>query len=1058
MKKTSDLWLYLQPTLKKLIIELKIAILVLMVSVTAAFAADTSPSDLTSIISGTELQQKQITGKVTGSDNSPLVGVTVVVKGTTLGTLTDMNGNFSISVPQDAKTLSFSFVGMSMQEFEIGNQLIFNVIMEESAIGLEEVVVVGFGTQKKINLTGSVSAVKVDETISSRTLSNVSSGLSGLLPGLAVSQNSGMAGRDDVSMLIRGVGSVNNADPLIVVDGMPDVNINRLNMNDIESISVLKDASSAAIYGSRAANGVILITTKTGTGMKETRFNVSTSYASSEPTSKYEGSVMADYPRALTLHNVATGAHTLYSNLLFRDGTIDQWMALGMIDPLRFPNTDWWNVMMRDGQVANINVSAEGGSENSNFFVSVGVMDERGMQVGNDYKRYNARFNYDHKLRHNMNIGTRFGGNWTKFDYSGIDGPNSDIFFSVAGITPYDPESGHFGGVMAYNESAMAYNPYFRYVNDITNRTRQEANTSVYLNWTPVKGLTGRIEYAMNYYYQFSKDAPIPMQSWNFQTNNFGSRVFVQENAGASGSMLNGFKSNLNAQLNYNTVINENHDIRALLVYSTEYWYARSLSGSRQSRLHPSLSEIDAALTEVQSASGDLSTEGLVSYIGRFNYVGFGKYLFEANFRYDGSSRFAEERQFGLFPSASIGWIFTKEDFIAPFTDKFLTTGKFRFSYGGLGNNSGVGRYEQKETLETATYIIDQKIITGFVNSKMINRNLSWETTYVMNVGLDLGFLNNKLSAELDYYDRLTVDMIRPSDLSLHISGAYDAPRQNIGELRNRGVEGNFTWRDKAGDISYSINLNASFNRNRLEKWNEYLGRGASYFINMPLNFLYIYQDIGIAQTWQDIYNATPQGARPGDLLRVDINGDGQITGEDQKAFPQFGTNRPNSTFGLHSNVAWKGIDVGIFFQGSQGRKDIRRNRWYGQVSSINESRYAFSWYQWTNPWNYDNRDGAWPRLTDDKISGSGGSNNLSTNFWLQDLTFVRLKNIQLGYSIPEQALGKIGVNSLRVYFSGENLLTFTKYKALDDPEKQGEASNIYPILKTLTFGINISF
>lgn len=1057
MKKTSELWLYLQPTLQKLIIKLKIAVLVLVVSVTTAFAANVYSNDLKAFESVTELQQRQITGKVTGSDNAPLIGVTVVVKGTTLGTLTDSNGNFSISIPQDAKILSFSFVGMSTQEMEISNQLVFNVRMEEAAIGLDEVVVVGYGTQKKINLTGSVSAVKVDETISSRTLSNVSAGLSGLLPGLAVSQNSGMAGRNDVSMLIRGVGSVNNADPLIVVDGMPDVDINRINMNDIESISVLKDASSAAIYGSRAANGVILITTKTGTGMKETRFNVSSSYASSKPTSKYEGSVMADYPRALTLQNAATGTFTLYSNLLFRDGTIDQWMALGMIDPLRFPNTDWWNVMMRDGQVANINVSAEGGSDNSNFFVSVGVMDEKGMQVGNDYKRYNARFNYDHKLRHNMNIGTRFGGNWTKFDYSGIDGPNTDIFFSIAGITPYDPVSGHFGGVMAYNESAMAYNPYFRYVDDITHRWRQEANTSAYLNWTPLKGLTGRIEYALNYYYQFSKNAAIPMQSWNFQTNDFGSRVFVQENAGASGSMLNGYKTNLNAQLNYNTVINENHDIRALIVYSTEYWYNRSLSGSRQSRLHPSLSEIDAALEEVQSASGDLNTEGLESYIGRFNYVGFGKYLFEANFRYDGSSRFASGRQFGFFPSASIGWIFTKENFISPITDRFLTSGKFRFSYGGLGNNSGVGRYEQKETLETANYIMDQSIVSGFVNSKMINRNLSWETTYVMNVGLDLGFLNNRLSTEFDYYDRLTVDMIRPSDLSLHISGAYVAPRQNIGELRNRGVEGNFTWRDRTGELSYSINFNASYNRNRLEKWNEYLGRGTT-FINMPLDFLYIYQDIGIAQSWQDIFNATPQDARPGDLLRVDINGDGQITGEDQKAFPQYSTNRPNTTFGLNSNFAWKGIDLGIFFQGSQGRENIRRNRWWGQVSGINESRYAFSWYQWNNAWNYDNRDGGWPRLTDDKISGSGGNNNLSTNFWLQNLTFIRLKNIQLGYSIPEPAIRKLGIKSLRIYFSGENLLTFTTYKALDDPEKQGDASNIYPILKTATYGINISF
>jgi TonB-linked SusC/RagA family outer membrane protein len=1001
-------------------------------------------------------QQRTVSGKVTDSDGQPLPGVTVVVKGTTTGTVTNTDGNFSLTIPNDAETLQFSFIGMRTQEVSIDDRTSFTVVMEIETIGLEEVVAIGYGTQKKVNLTGSVSAVKVDEVMTSRSVGNVSTGLTGMLPGLSVSTNTGMAGRNNVSLLIRGVGTVNNAEPLIVVDGMPDVDINRINMNDIESVSVLKDAASSAVYGSRAANGVILITTKTGKGVEETRIRVNSSYSVSQPVKAI--AFMPDYPRSLSLTNTAAAWHIRPQNFVFKDGTIDQWMALGMIDPLRYPNTDWWDVIMRDGTTLNHNVSAQGSTDRSNFFVSGGVMDEKGLQIGNDYSRYNTRFNYDYKLRHNMNIGTRFAANWTNYEFSLSEGFNDDgsagddIQYAVAGITPYDPETGHFGGVMAYNESAQAYNPYTRYINQKTFRERQEINPSIYWDWSPAEGLTARIDYAINYYHEFSKSAPIPNRSWNFQTEQYGARVYVQPSAGVSNTMNNGYKTNFSSRLNYFTVIKENHEISAMAVYSNEYWHNRRLSGSRNDRLHPSLTEIDAALEDVQSASGNLNTEGLESYIGRINYVGFNKYLLEANFRYDGSSRFSEGSQYGFFPSASVGWIFTMEEFISPFTDQFMTIGKFRFSYGGLGNNSGVGRYEQKETLETNNYIIDGNIVKGFVNSKMINLNLSWETTYVMNIGIDLGFLDNRLTTEIDYYDRLTVDMLRPSEMSLHLTGAYDAPRQNIGELRNKGIEGNFTWRDNFGALKYTINFNASHNRNRLEKWNEYLGRGTT-FINMPLDFLYAYEDIGIAQTWQEIYNYAPQNARPGDIIRLDLNGDGQISGEDRKAYPQWTTNRPNTDFALRSNFVWKGIDLGIFFQGSAGRRDTWLNIY--NATTIQEARQAMTYEHLTHPWNHDNRDASWPRIVERNISDAGSNRNTQT-FWLDNMTFLRLKNVQLGYNIPRQAISKIGLNDIRVYFSGENLVTFTKYRGLD-PEKQGDPNDAYPILKSFTFGINVT-
>ncbi len=1001
-----------------------------------------------------EIQRKTITGQIKDAYGDPIPGVTVIIKGSTTGAISNLDGNFSLDNVSPDDRLVFSFIGMKSEELSVGSRSVFNIVLHEDSFGVDEVVVVGYGTQKKVNLTGAVANIRVDDAISSRTLSSVSAGLSGLLPGLAISQNSGMAGRNDVSLLVRGVGSVNNTNPLIVVDGMPDVDINRLNMNDIESVSVLKDASSSAVYGSRAANGVILITTKTGRGMKETRFNVSSSYALSTPANSL--SFMADYPRALTLHNQAASAHVLPQNLLFRDGTIDQWMALGMIDPFRYPNTDWWDIILRNGKVVRHNVSAQGGTDKSNFYVSVGVMEETGLQIGNDYSRYNARFNYDYALRHNMNIGTRFGGSWSNYTYALSQGYTSggggDLTYAIAGITPFDPETGYFGGVMAYNESSQAFNPYTRYMNDITKAERQEINPGVFWDWTPVNGLTARLDYALNYYHQFTKNAPIPNRAYNFQTEEFGARVYVHQNAGASNTMNNGYKANFTSRVNYDTILKGNHDIGLLFVYSNEYWHDRTLSGSRNDRLHPTLTEIDAALTEVQTASGGLTTEGLESYIGRLNYVGFDKYLFEANFRYDGSSRFAQGRQYSFFPSASLGWIFTRESFVSSITDRFMTSGKFRFSYGGLGNNSGVGRYEQKETLETNNYIIDGNIVRGFVNSKMINLDLSWETTSVLNMGLDMAFLNNRLTTEFDYYDRHTVDMLRPSEMSLHLTGAYRAPRQNIGELRNRGVEANITWRDKVNELRYTVNFNVSHNKNRLEKWNEYLGRGTT-FINMPLGFVYSYMDTGVAQTWQDIYNATPQDARPGDLLRLDVNGDGQITAEDRVAYPEYTSARPNTHFGLNSTLNWKGFDLGMLIQGSAGRKDFWLND-YNQIR-MDEARYAFSWNHWNNPWTYDNREGIWPRMVQSNISDAG-NNRVSSTFWLDDMSFVRLKNVQLGYTFTQAQIRRFGVHSIRIYGSGENLFTITKFRGLD-PEKQGSSNDAYPLLRSFTFGINVS-
>jgi len=999
-------------------------------------------------------QTIKVTGKVISSDKADIEFVTVNVKGSKEMAVTNAQGLFSINASNSSK-LIFSLVGFKSVEISANLTPMLVTLFPQTEL-LNDVVVVGYGSQKKVNLVGALSTVKVDEKLFSRALPNLSSGLAGLVPGLQAVQSSGMAGSNNASLLIRGLGTVNGASPLIVVDGMPDVDINRININDVETISVLKDATSSSVYGARAANGVILITTRTGKGAKKTSLNFTSNSSLVAPTKGQD--FMNDYPRSLTVQQRRTAANTLAGNQLFKMGTVDEWMARGMIDPVKYPNTDIWDVILRTGAYQNYNLSATGGGENSNFYISVGMKDELGLQINNNFKQYNARFNFDSKVKSNMNVGFRFNGNWSLFQYALTEGfsdsdpantAGNDIQYAIAGVLPFNPKSGYYGGVMAYGEDPQAYNPYTVYINNLTKRNRQEINTSMYYDWTPIAGLTARVDYALNYYNQFTLGAPMPNQAYNFQTESFGSRTYVGANAGVSNGTSTGYKTMLNGRLNYVKKFGKDHDIAALFVYNEEYWYDRSQGSSRNDRLYPTLTEIDAALTDIQSTSGSSSAEGLQSYIGRFNYTAFNKYLFEANFRVDGSSKFVPESRNSFFPSVALGWKFTDEKFLDKIKGNWLTNGKLRVSYGSLGNNSGVGRYEQKETLSTLNYVVGTSVQRGFANSKMINRFLTWEKTTVMNIGLDLTMLNNRLNVSLDYYDRLTTDMNRPSEFSTILTAAYNPPpRTNIGNLRNRGVEADISWKDRVGKFQYGVSINASYNRSNLELWNQLLLKGNT-FIGMPYHFVYSYLERGIAQTWQDIYNAAPQGASPGDILIEDLNGDGRITAEDRKAFDNSNNDRPTTNFALNTFVAYKGFDFTIFLQGSAGRKDF----WLNNYNSTNfaASRYAASWDHWNNTWSWDNRDVLLPRL------GASSNSRITSTYWLQDMSFLRVKNIQLGYTIPSKILAKMGVSKFRLVGSVENLGTLTSYKGLD-PEKQADDNNVYPINKSYSIAVNLSF
>ena len=1009
-------------------------------------------------IGSVSAQQAKITGTVKDNTGETIIGANVTIKGGTGGTITDIDGHFSIDASTNA-TLVISFIGYTTQEVALKGKTNIVVTLNEDSQALDEVIVIGYGTQKKVNLTGSVSAVKIDEAIASRSISNVSSGLSGLVPGLVVNQSTGFAGSDGASLKVRGLGSINNSDPLIVVDGMPDVDINRINMNDIESISVLKDAASSAVYGSRAANGVILITTKNGLGQSKAKITYNGSYAWASPVEFYD--YMNDYSRALTMHMRAAGTGNSSTN--FRQGTVEQWMAMSMVDPILFPNTDQFDEMFRTGGTLNQTISASGGSDKMNFYASIGIMDQKGLQIHNDYSRYNMRFNLDYKIRDNFKIGMKSGGQWSETTAprgSGLE--NAGLKYAVSGILNKHPETGEYGGAMAYGENSAAGNVAAEYEAYRTTTSRKEFNGNAYAEWEPLKGLKLNVSYALRYYNQFSKAVQNPLKQWNFQSNTVAREMPDNGGDGITDSNYEGYKTLFQGRISYDREIAPGHHITAMFNAAEEFWSDRQLGAWRKDRLHSSLEELNAASAAQQTNWGRSESEGLRSFIGRVNYAMFDKYLFEFNFRSDGSSRFAKGHQWGFFPSGAIGWRISEETFFAPLK-KVISNAKFRASYGTLGNNSGVGRYEQKETMKTTNYIMNGKLVQGFSASKMINQDLSWESTRVINAGLDLGLFNNQLTAELDWYDRFTTGMIRGSSISSILSG-YDAPRVNIADLRNRGIEANITWRSKVGKLDYSINVNASYNVNKLEEWGDHLDRGWTA-LNMPYHFLYIYEAYpGLVQSWNQIYNAPYQGnyTAPGDILIKDLNGDGQIDDKDKKAWKDKYRETPLGQFGITLTGGYKGFDIQALFQGSYGRADM----WLDDLNNVSvpSDRYAFQSFHWNDTWSLDNRNASMPRL----VTGSGGSyNRTESTFWAENMNYVRLKNLQIGYSIPTKLLKKISFERARIYLSAENVFTITPWKGVD-PEKsisswnqqynRSDANDLYPLVKTYSIGINVEF
>lgn len=983
-----------------------------------------------------------VVGAVLDDNGIPVIGASVIVKGTSKGTITDVNGKFSLDMDENL-TLKVSYIGYVTTEYNVGNKKSVSITLKEDSKNLNEVVVVGYGTQKKVNMTGAVTSVTIDQNTASRSITTVSAGLAGLVPGLEVRQTSGQPGRDGASLRIRGMGTSNNSNPLIVIDGMPDGDINRIDMNDVESVSVLKDAASSAIYGSRAANGVILVTTKKGKTGKLS-FNYTGSKAVSTSTNNYGN--LTNYAQNMDLVDVASmrsGATRQISQ-----STIDMWMAGSKVDPILYPSTSWWDVLYRNGQINQHNISATAGNDKMSFYGSFGYLDNEGTAYNTWYKRYTSRLNVEANVSKKMKVGLMMDGQWTDqdspMDYGLTDDgtAGNGIYSASAGILPKEPTTGMNGWVMAQGEDPQVNN-MLSVMNSMRNPSRnQQFNGRAYAEYELLTGLKLKADVGLRTVHRFNREWNYGWEQKNFQN---GAMNVQEPGLNVSNQYNTNFKTNTVFTANYEKKILK-HTLNALVGYTEEYWEDNWFRATGDGRIDKDLTEINATTRIAPTVSGDRGAEALRSFFGRLNYSYADKYLFEANVRRDESSKFYPGHRLGIFPSFSAGWRITEESFMQPLKS-VITNAKFRASWGMLGNNSGVGRNDQSNVYGNSYYPFGNNKTLGVYPNKYINQALSWETTRLTDIGLDLAFLN-KFTIEMDYYIKTTIDMIRPSDMSTLLSG-YVKPNMNIGEMENRGFEVNVSYRDQAGDFKWSSSLNFAVNNNKLLKWNEVLQKGGLY-IGLPYNSIYSYQSTGIAQTYDEIYNAPWQNnanIRPGDLLYEDLNGDGQINGNDRKIVSGLSSGAIYS-YGLNLGLSWRSFDLTAFFQGDAGRKVY----WQSQYNNTNIRSRGISLTEIHNQtWSLEQPDALYPRAVADNYT----NNQMASSFWLQSQDFVRLKNLQLGFNLPTGACKFINVQQLRIFGSAENLLTLTDWKGLD-PEK-GESRDIYPLLKTFSVGLNIT-
>lgn len=1058
-------------------------------------------------------QDNKIIGTVLDPTGMPVIGANIKIKGTANGTITDMDGKFSLEVPKGG-TLVVTYVGYANQEISVGNQKTLSVTLKEDSEALDELVVVGYSTQKKVNLTGSVSTVSFNDKLTSRPVTDVSQMLNGASPGLQIMQSSGEPNAESFSYNIRGVGTLNSSSPLILVDGM-EQSISMVNPSDIASVSILKDAASCAIYGNRGANGVILITTKSGSdGKISISYDGTVSY--NEPFKIIH--TISDYVSYMKLMNES--ANNLGNSDIFSQSSIDLWEAAnadpngtsasGYPNYVAYPNTDWWNEIYTKQWMQKHSISLNGKEKRTGYSMSFSYIDNPGVVKKTGYQRYMGRINLYSDITDWLRVGTRTWGNVTDRD---VSSSGSGFFNSIntMKMTPciYPYYDGKYGAPEGPEDDPQSHNPLW----DMAVSDGHDKYTQLYTDWYAQVKFLKYFTYNFDFYY---KDLRREKKTVDTSIGKYSFLKGAYSTGAADPSTLYTYMyytrentTKLNHLLNYNQSFG-GHDVSAMIGYEEQTYKYRVTDVSKLGLTDASVSDLDAATTPY-STSGYGTEYAARSVFGRMNYAYKGKYLFEFNLRYDGSSRFAPDYRWGAFPSFSAGWRMSEEAWLN--SVDWLSNLKLRASWGKLGNNS-IGNYDWQSVYSSANYSTGQAITSGIAITSIANAALTWEETSVTNVGVDYGFFGNKLSGGFDIYNKLTSGILYTPDMYM-IMGNATGPKENIAEVTNRGIEFELGWSDNIGkDFSYSIRGQFSFNKNFVSKYKGKLERGwnvdhSEYSTNIgdvstgsttrvieghEINEFYlpnVYKGNGtyfnedgsvnvnggpkdgMIRTDNDMrwlqamvdagysfqpYNTIARnGLWYGEYIYADANGDG-IYGNSYDSEFQGTSATPKYNFGLYANANWKDFDISMTWGGAAGFSIY----YYSTSRNSSETVYGYAipedvandhyFYDPENPFDpRTNQDSKQPRL----VNVSGAQSSASSSLHLEKGNFIKLRNLTFGYTLPKELSKKFFVERLRVYASGENLFAISGFSG-QDPEMRTTVG--YSTMRQYAFGINVTF
>jgi len=1020
----------------------------------------------------------KVTGIVLDDEGKPLPGVTITVKGDrSFSAATDLNGHFNITIPSDGnQVLVFSYIGFKTQEIAVGNSTSLKVTMAAAPGSLQEVVVLGYSEQKKANITGSVATVSGAELRQSPA-ANISNSLAGRLPGLIAFQGSGQPGRDDSRLLIRGLSTSGNSSPLIVIDGVPqeavdangngrsvNANLPHMDPSDIESISILKDAGTAAVYGARAANGVILITTRRGDKGKPS-LNYTFNGSWQKPTQLAD--LVNSYEYATLLNEMYKNENNFLpsANRGYTDEQLEV-IRTGS-DPDRYANTDWYSALMKPSSFQQRqNISVNGGGEKSKYFISTGYLDQKGLFESSGYKQYSLRTNLDAEISKNLKVSLNLNGRIEKTKDPVAGGAIVSQYRMISPLLPSRFSNGTYNyiSIVSGFSSLINGSPYLigqgdaGYVN--TDLNVLEGVGSLIYNVPFISGLTAKGTFSYNKYQTYIKNFTKPyVTSVRNDNGTYTTRATGTTRASLTEQFIQRQTVLAEASLNYKKTF-DNHNIDLLALYTQTENQGNRLLASRGNFASPQVDQLFAGDVNNDDNYGVGFRNARQSVVGRAAYNYSGKYLLEFSFRYDGSDVFPKGDRFGFFPAVSAGWVLSEETFLKDVpVISFL---KLRGSYGQLGNDrTGQFDYLNTYTLGSGldgSYIFGSSEVQALVPGVIPNASFTWEKANISNIGLEARLFDNKLGIEADYFYKRTKNILGTRSFSIPATIGGTLPSENLNIIDNSGFELAMDYKNRLGAVDYFVKPNVTFNKNKVVYMPEAAGVlsyqsliGHPFYLpagNLVSPAGYIAE--GLYQSTAEIAaGPTPlyTTVAPGDIKYKDVNGDGKITAADKTIIGK--GDYPQIIYGLSMGANYKGFDISILLQGAAKVQKYMTGlgEWAFAGNAVPSKKHL-------DRWTPENTDASYPRLF-----SSYSNNQEISSYWLRDGSYLRLKNLELGYTIPSSILSRLNISSARFFVSGTNLFTITSLKDVD-PEAFASSfgAESYLIQKVFNLGLTVKF